>query len=76
MASCLDSGGTGVAAYAEAVAMYLAFAVDRGANYLVRSLCAWRRAIRQIVSNVSADKPFRWLGISPKQMRLAIHLAT
>lgn len=36
----LRDGGTGVIAYAEAVGVYLAFAVDKGANYW-SSLCSW-----------------------------------
>lgn len=36
----LSSGGTGSTAYAEAVGVYLAFAVDKGANYW-SSLCSW-----------------------------------
>jgi putative DNA methylase len=36
----LDAGGIGSSAYADAVAVYLAFAVDKGANYW-SSLCSW-----------------------------------
>ena len=36
----LRDGGTGARAYAEAVGVYLAFALDKGANYW-SSICAW-----------------------------------
>jgi putative DNA methylase len=36
----LDRGGSGATAYAEAVGVYLAFAVDKGADYW-SSVCAW-----------------------------------
>lgn len=36
----LADGGTGARAYAEAVSVYLAFALDKGANYW-SSLCSW-----------------------------------
>jgi putative DNA methylase len=36
----LEDGGTGAQAYADAVATYLAFAVDKGASYW-SSLCTW-----------------------------------
>ena len=45
----LAEGGTGATAYADAVATYLAFAVDKGAN-LWSSLCSWmsdRGALRE-----------------------------
>jgi putative DNA methylase len=45
----LDSGGAGAVAYSDAVAMYLAFAVDKGANYW-SSLCAWHQTRDGIVS--------------------------
>jgi putative DNA methylase len=45
----LDDGGTGATAYADAVATYLAFAVDKGANYW-SSICAWHSSRDIIVS--------------------------
>ena len=71
----LDSGGTGEVAYSEAVATYLAFAVDKGANYW-SSLCAWHTGAEKMIFDLSAGKLFRWFGISPKPMCLVTHLAT
>jgi putative DNA methylase len=45
----LHEGGGGAIAYAEAVGMYLAFAVDKGANYW-SSVCAWHITRDGIVS--------------------------
>ncbi|MGE0126344.1 MAG: DUF1156 domain-containing protein, partial [Vicinamibacterales bacterium] len=45
----LAIGGMGAMAYAEAVAVYLAFAVDKGANYW-SSVCAWHITRDGIVS--------------------------
>ena len=45
----LRDGGTGAVAYAEAVGVYLAFAVDKGANYW-SSVCAWHITRDGIVS--------------------------
>ncbi|MDE2320659.1 MAG: DUF1156 domain-containing protein, partial [candidate division NC10 bacterium] len=45
----LDAGGTGATAYANAVGVYLAFAVDKGANY-GSSVCAWHITRDGIVS--------------------------
>ena len=45
----LRDGGLGAMAYAEAVGMYLAFAVDKGANYW-SSVCAWHRSAEKMVS--------------------------
>jgi len=45
----LELGGAGAAAYADAVALYLAFAVDKGANYW-SSVCAWHVTRDGIVS--------------------------
>jgi putative DNA methylase len=45
----IRSGGAGAAAYAEAVGMYLAFAIDKGANYW-SSVCAWHVTREGIVS--------------------------
>jgi putative DNA methylase len=41
-----DAGGTGATAYADAVAVYLAFAVDKAADYW-STLCFWHNAAAQ-----------------------------
>ena len=45
----LEAGGTGATAYADAVAIYLAFALDKGANYW-SSLCSWHTGAEKMVS--------------------------
>jgi putative DNA methylase len=45
----LAHGGAGATAYAQAVGVYLAFAVDKGANYW-SSLCTWHRT-RHVVAH-------------------------
>ena len=56
----LHDGGTGTVAYAQAVAVYLAFAVDKGANYW-SSLCAWHRGAEKLVSTFSRQAlPMVW----------------
>ena len=45
----LATGGSGLTAYADAIAAYLAFAVDKGANYW-SSVCAWHITRDGIVS--------------------------
>lgn len=45
----LAHGGSGMAAYADAIQVYLAFALDKGANYW-SSLCAWHQTRSGIVS--------------------------
>ncbi len=56
----LRDGGTGATAYAEAVAVYLAFAVDKGANYW-SSICAWHQTRYGIVSTFSRQAlPMVW----------------
>jgi putative DNA methylase len=44
-----DEGGLGPTAYADAVSVYLSFAVDKGANYW-SSLCAWHNGAEKMVS--------------------------
>ncbi len=44
--SSFDAGGTGVTAYADAVTVYLAFAVDKAADYW-STLCFWHNAAAQ-----------------------------
>ena len=45
----LHDSGTGATAYAESVGVYLAFALDKGANYW-SSVCAWHQTRDGIVS--------------------------
>lgn len=45
----LDAGGLGAQAYADAVSVYLAFALDKGANYW-SSLCSWHISLEKMVS--------------------------
>jgi putative DNA methylase len=72
----LDAGGTGASAYAEAVATYLAFAIDRLADYN-SSIATWKPSGEQVMqtykrqaipmtwdfpeSNVLADKAICWV---------------
>ncbi len=56
----LASGGTGAAAYADAMAVYLAFAVDKGANYW-SAVCAWHQTRYGIVSTFGRQAiPMVW----------------
>jgi putative DNA methylase len=56
----LNDGGTGAHAYADAVATYLAFAVDKGANYW-SSLCAWHTGAEKMVSTFARQAlPMVW----------------
>ena len=56
----LREGGTGATAYAEAVSVYLAFAVDKGANYW-STICAWHQTRYGIVSTFSRQAlPMLW----------------
>jgi len=56
----IDSSGTGATAYADAVATYLAFAVDKGANYW-SSLCAWHVSAEKMVSTFARQAlPMVW----------------
>ncbi len=45
----INDGGAEATAYAEAVCVYLAFALDKGANYW-SSLCAWHTGAEKMVS--------------------------
>lgn len=55
-----DGGGVGALAYADAVALYLAFAVDKGANYW-SSVCAWHQTRDGIVSTFGRQAiPMVW----------------
>ncbi len=56
----IDAGGTGITAYADAVAVYLAFAVDKGANYW-SSVCAWHNGAEKMVSTFGRQAiPMVW----------------
>ncbi len=56
----LEAGGSGAAAYADAVAVYLAFSVDKGANYW-SSLCAWHTGAEKMISTFSRQAiPMVW----------------
>lgn len=56
----LEAGGTGAQAYAEAVGVYLAFAVDKGANYW-SSLCSWHSGRDTITSTFGRQAiPMVW----------------
>jgi putative DNA methylase len=56
----LRDGGTGARAYAEAVSVYLAFAVDKGANYW-SALCAWSISTEKMISTFGRQAlPMVW----------------
>lgn len=56
----LEAGGMGAQAYAEAVGVYLAFAVDKGANYW-SSLCSWHSGRDTITSTFGRQAiPMVW----------------
>lgn len=56
----LREGGAGARAYAEAVSVYLAFAVDKGANYW-STLCAWHTSAEKMMSTYSRQAlPMVW----------------
>ncbi len=56
----LRDGGTGATAYAEAVGVYLAFALDKGANYW-SSICAWSLSTEKMISTFGRQAlPMVW----------------
>ena len=56
----LRDGGTGAAAYAEAVGVYLGFAIDKSANYW-SSICTWHQTRYGIVSTFGRQAiPMVW----------------
>jgi putative DNA methylase len=56
----LAAGGTGAIAYADAVGVYLAFAVDKGANYW-SSLCSWHSGRDTVTSTFGRQAlPMVW----------------
>lgn len=59
-AARLADGGTGAEAYADAVATYLAFAVDKGANYW-STICAWNTGGEKLISTFGRQAiPMVW----------------
>lgn len=56
----LSSGGTGANAYADALGVYLAFAVDKGSNYW-SSLCSWHSGRDTVTSTFGRQAlPMVW----------------
>ena len=56
----LRDGGAGATAYAEAVGVYLAFAVDKGSNYW-SSICAWSLSTEKMISTFGRQAlPMVW----------------
>lgn len=56
----LSKGGSGATAYAETVGTYLAFAIDKGANYW-SSVCAWHTGAEKMVSTFGRQAiPMIW----------------
>lgn len=56
----LEAGGAGATAYADAVTVYLAFAIDKGANYW-SSICAWHSGRDTITSTFGRQAiPMIW----------------
>lgn len=56
----LSKGGFGATAYAETVGTYLAFAIDKGANYW-SSVCAWHTGAEKMVSTFGRQAiPMIW----------------
>ena len=56
----LCKGGSGAIAYAEAVGVYLAFALDKGANYW-SSICAWHKGAEKLLSTFGRQAlPMVW----------------
>jgi len=56
----LSNGGFGAVAYAQAVSVYLGFALDKGANYW-SSLCAWHTGAEKMISTFGRQAlPMVW----------------
>ena len=56
----LDQGGSGATAYGEAVAVYLAFSIDKGANYW-STLCSWHSGRDTVTSTFGRQAlPMVW----------------
>ena len=62
----LNDGGRSTAAYADLIALVLAFVVDRCTDFN-NSLCRWTSANEKVMS-LFVDRPCRWYGISLKQI--------
>jgi putative DNA methylase len=63
----LHSGGAGVTAYADAIATYLAFAIDKGAN-LWSSVCSWmsdRGAMRETFARQAVSMVWDYAEANP-----------
>ncbi|GAB1406265.1 DUF1156 domain-containing protein [Thermomonas brevis] len=56
----LDAGGTGPAAYAEAMAVYMAFAIDKASDYW-SSICSWHSS-KELIRNTFGRQaiPMAW----------------
>jgi len=61
-----NDGGTGATAYGDAVAVYLAFAVDKAADY-GSTICSWISG-GQTMRNTFAARQFLWYGILQNQI--------
>ena len=70
----LRDGGSGAQAYAEAVSVYLAFAVDQACRLLVNNMQAGNSRWKALGTHL-LDKQFQWCGTLQKQIHLAIRLA-
>ncbi|NBX75137.1 MAG: DUF1156 domain-containing protein [Proteobacteria bacterium] len=56
----LDHGGNGALAFAQAIGVYLSFAVDKGANYW-SSICAWSTSTEKMISTFGRQAiPMVW----------------
>ena len=63
----LRAGGVGATAYAEAVGVYLAFAVDRELEQLVYHFARWQNSWAiKLSGTLFSVRPFRWCGITLK----------
>ena len=61
----LDEGGCGATAYAEAVGVYLAFAVDRTGADRTIAICAWDSSAPRAIRNyIRPSSDSQWFGIT------------
>ena len=67
----LDDGGTGATAYADAVAVYLAFACRQAGRLLAHRSASWRPSARPGSQHASRGRRFRWSGTSRRRIRSA-----
>ena len=68
-------GGTGATAYADAVAVYLAFAVEQSRDYWIDDLRLGTCRPTNEFEIRSARQAFRWCGTLPRQSILGVELA-